>query len=778
MWIEPDCNIPSGESLVRQFLYGKRYFTEKFGVDVKVAWLMDSFGYAWTLPQIMKKCGIKYFTTQKLNWNDATLFPYNVFHWSSPDGSSVLAHQTVGSYNESVIRKDMIDQLAILSKRHGIDQLLVLFGKGDHGGGITREMLDRIEEIKKENQENSAKFSTALNYFTELNKISEKTKFPKVNGELYLQYHRGTYTTQAKTKKNNRKAEILLETAEKLSTIAQQFSYKYPQKKLQEAWKKLLLNQFHDILPGSSISEVYHDSEEDFTKIFNSLHSIITEAVESIAAHTDTTGNGYSVLVFNPLSWKRNGIVQVSLHEVGGKKNAKVYNHKGTPIPSQIVETEQGKTLLFSAENVPSLGYKEYRVDETRETQTSTAMKCNETEDEIELENQFHKIQIDTKTGQITSIYNKTENRDILNGNGNVISIFEDHPTEGRVSILYPFFDASIWDAWNIYIYQQQKGVTYTELNRPFQVKLVEEGQVRSKVQVKYKYQQKGRPDTIFTQETIIYRKTPLIEFRLQIDWHTKHRLAKVRFPLNLESDFTTYEIPYGYISRRNPLSPRSSLSERAKWEVPGQKWLDKTDNQGEYGVSLINDCKYGFDSTCNVIGMTLLRSPCYPNLEWQSGTTDKWYSIRQMPGSPATDQGPHTLAYALYSHKKNWKEALTTRKAYEFNYPLLAHVEKNHIGSFPKEKSFLSVKGDNIILTTMKKPEEGKGIIIRFYEIHGIEGEAEIEFQSVLSKVRETDLLENNIKEIPTEGKTIKISIGKHELKTLRVNLSPNAHH
>jgi alpha-mannosidase len=270
----------------------------------------------------------------------------------------------------------------------------------------------------------------------------------------------------------------------------------------------------------------------------------------------------------------------------------------------------------------------------------------------------------------------------------------------------------------------------------------------------------------MFGQEIMLYHKTPLIEFKLKVDWHAAHRLAKVAFPLNIHSDFTTYEIPYGFITRRNPVSPNATPNERAKYEVPGQKWIDHTAENGAYGVSLLNDCKYGFDTADDVMRMTLLRSAHYP------------FELRILLGLPAaenteaefTDQGEHSLAYALYPHSSDFKEAVTARKAYEFNYPLVPLVEPSHDGQLPRALSFVSAQPENVILTVAKKAEESNDIILRFFETSGKTAEAEIRLAESPKSAVETDLMENKVSEVPLGGRIIRMPIRGHEIKTVRI--------
>jgi alpha-mannosidase len=760
-WVESDGNMPSGESFVRQFLYGKRYFKEKFGVDVDIAWMPDSFGYAWTLPQIMKKAGMKIFLTQKMLWNDTTVFPYYFFRWTASDGSSIFAHQTVGTYDEPATETRILDQMKYLNRRQRLDDLLLLFGTGDHGGGVTEDMVQRALEFVEGMKPIKGVFSTSKEYFNILTKKIEGMKIPQINDELYFEFHRGTYTTQAKVKKNNRRAECLLEAAEKFSTLARKYGYEYPSKELNDAWEKLLLNQFHDVLPGSSIPEVYKDSENHFEFILNTANSIISKSLKAIAAKIDTTGEGKSLLVFNPLSWPRNDIVEVALDELGD--NFEIYDEQGRIVPSQIIEED--RKAVFVGEDVPPLGYKEYRAKQTHQkSKPQTSLSSEETEKEIKLENEFFIVKVDKATGLVKSVFDKNNRKEVFQGCGNQIQIFEDYPFSGRKCVMYPV-DAAVFDAWEVYIYQQPDGVKYVELKDPVEVKLVEKGPVRALVSVKYNYGQEERSDSMFTQEIILYNQIPLVEFKLHVDWHAEHRLAKVAFPLNVHSDFTTYEAPYGFIARRNPLSPNATLAERAKYEVPGQKWIDHSTEDGSYGVSLLNDCKYGFDAINDTIRMTLLRSAGYP-IELRAAFG---LPIDKAAMAELTDQGEHHIAYALYPHRSDFKKALTTKKAYEFNYPLMPIIEPSHKGCLPKVYSFVSIQPENIILTAIKKAEDSNGIILRFYETCGEDTKAVIHVTETLKGARETDLLENENSEIPTKDGTIEVPISKHEIKTIK---------
>jgi alpha-mannosidase len=283
---------------------------------------------------------------------------------------------------------------------------------------------------------------------------------------------------------------------------------------------------------------------------------------------------------------------------------------------------------------------------------------------------------------------------------------------------------------------------------------------------VKYSYAQEGRPNSIFVQEIVLHSSIPLVEFKLHVDWHAEHRLAKVAFPLSIHSDFTAYEAPYGFIVRRNPLSPNATLAERAKYEVPGQKWIDHSSEDGSYGASLLNDCKYGFDTVNDTVRMTLLRSAGSPaGLRAGFGLP-----VDKAAEAELSDQGEHHIAYALYPHRSDFREALTVRKAYEFNYPLVPIIEPSHKGELPKIHSFISVQPENVILTAIKKAEDSDDIILRFYETSGKDAEVVIRVADIPKGVRETDLLENETSEVPIQERTIEVPISKHDIRTMKM--------
>ncbi len=761
-WVEFDTNMPSGESLARQFLYGQRYFKEKFGFYVEVGWLPDSFGFAWTLPQIMAKSGIKYFLTQKMSWNDMVYYPFSVFLWESPDGTRILSHQTLGSYSEE-IRNENIGrfnrQSMMLKSLHGIEDLLILYGVGDHGGGPRKSDLETISKWIKSADLPAEVYNTrAIDYFKTLEQYLGKANIPVISDELYLQFHRGVYTTQSRFKQINRRSEVLIDEVERFSLIASIMGGEYPKEDLQRFWKKIMLHQFHDTMSGSGIRDVYEDCERDFRELLKFSSEALDRALKTIASKVDTQIDGIPLLVFNPLSWSRRDVVEVELANIKGP--FELLDSTGVSVPIQLMEG--GKKMLFIAE-APSLGYVLYRLKPLESWKTyQTDVKVLERDDKVLLENSKVKLSIDRRTGIIEELYDKELGLNLIGSGGVRIQVFEDYPYPGRRTLFYDF-DATVFDTWEVYICTQPGGVKYVDLKEAEEVKVLEDGPVRATVSIKYRFKQDGREDSTFTIYVRLCSDSPMVRMDFEVDWHAAHRMAKLTVPLSFQSDYTTCEIPYGYIKRRSPLSPDATLYERAKYEVPCQKWVDYTSDDGKYGLSILNDSKYGYDQAGNAVRMSLLRSPRYPP-RWG----EPWEVFIQK--EEIADQGLHKFSFALYPHIGCWRAAQTVRKAYELNYPLIAVFEERHVGSLPRVFSFLEIKPENIVVTALKKAEDCEdAIILRFYEAHGSDVKAHVMSFWKSKETYEVDILEREIGKIEdTPG----VRVSHNEIKTLKFKL------
>jgi len=759
-WTEHNATIPCGESLIRQYLFGKRYFMKKFGIDVEIAWLPDTFGFCWSLPQILKKCGISFFLTYKLKWQIERMrppipFPHYLFWWQSLDGSKILAYHTVGSYNERLDRKYadliMLAQLEELKKTHGINRLLVLFGHGDHGGGPTEDMMREALKLKEREGYPLIRFSTAKQYFEEILSTIDGKKIPTVNDELYVKTHRGTLTTEAMMKRENRRCEVLLLSAEKFLYIAKRYGFTYPKEGLRRCWKRLLFNQVHDNLDGTSIEAVYLDAATDYKEIRRFISKI--NHLEAIAKHICTSNRGAKALVvFNSLSWRRKSIVKVPMKEMP-EETFCILDQNDVEIPYQIVNEGEEK-LIFEAD-VPAFGYRVYHIMPSEEEKTSfkTDLKVKENR----IENTDLEVQVRPELNYTVTVFDKKNRRMVFDPSrgGNILEIYEDKPPDAP--------DGE--PAWNIYLGNRSEP-------EALKAYIVEDGPVRAKIRIERRF-----GNSKFIQDVILYAYAQQVDFEIHIDWHENYRFAKICFPLNLSSYWATYEIPYGVIQRYDhslkeappenmELPPRRwGIADTAKWEVSAQKWVDVSSLSSDYGVSLLNDSKYGFSFEQNTLRMSILRGP----RRGYRFTPESWADQSEEPRI-----GIHHIRYAIYPHRGDWRSAGTVRKGFEFNYPLQVVLEDPHDGELPSQHSFIEVSPENVILTVAKEAEDSEDMILRLYEAHGSDTEARIKFDRAPNRVLQTDLMEWD-KYLPSveyeiKGNAIFVPMKPWEIKTLKV--------
>lgn len=730
MWVEPDCNLPAGESWARHLLYGKRYFKSKFGVDVKIGWNPDSFGYNGNMPMFYTQAGITTFVTQKIGWNETNVFPHRVFWWESPDGSRILSYFPFDYVNTIDDPYRLVDWVRQFEANTGFTKMMILFGVGDHGGGPSLEMIQRIENLKDLDIYPRIEYGTTAQYLDWL-ATQPLTNLPVWRDELYLEYHQGTFTTQAAMKKFNRTGETLLTNAEKFGTFATLAGAPYPQADLQEAWQDLLLMQFHDILPGSSIREVYIDATETYGRVRETGTRQLATALASLASQVNTSSvnAGRPLVVFNPLAWERTDIVWITLpDEMSG--SYVVVDEQGSSIPHQIIQTSKyTRDLLFVARNVPSMGFATFTIRPSATTPAPIPRKFEET-----IENNLYRIGIDTATGWLKSIVDKRSGRELLAGQGNELQLLDDQPTA--------------WDAWNIGLTGKKYPLTYAGAH------IVEHGPVRTILRIEHTYLKPGTkkdfptedfPTSFFTQDVILYNDLDRIDFGVDADWWEDKTMLKVAFPLTVRDSVATYEIPYGTITRSTQL--RNSW-ETAKREVPALRWADVS--SGGSGVALINADKYGHDIKGNEVRLSLLRSPRWPD--------------------PTADRGKHSTSYALLPHAGTWREAGIVRRGYEFNTPLLARFTDAHEGSLPPRHSFIRLSPQNLVLTTVKRAENSNAWVIQWYESEGRESPAELTLPALPKRVRTTNFLEEPGAEIPVAGATVRVPTPRHGVQTVLV--------
>lgn len=715
MWVEADCNLTSGESLVRQFMHGKKFFKEEFGVDNRILWLPDVFGYSGALPQIMKKSGIDYFMTTKLAWNQFNKIPNDTLNWKGIDGTKIFTHliSTLGvgqsakefftTYNGMLHPDSIMGGWMRYQNKDINNDILISYGYGDGGGGPTREMLEtsmRMEKgvrgIPKVRQE----FSRT--YFDELyDRVKEHKRLPEWEGEFYFEYHRGTYTSMARNKRSNRKSELMLMDLELLFVLALQENIPYPVDEIDGMWKKVLLNQFHDILPGSSIKEVYEVTKQEYKEVEEKAGAMIHNCLEHL------TGKGEGITVYNTLGFLRDDIVNLGAIDVAALKD-----EEGNIYPVQ----RTGDGAVVYLKGLPSKGSKTFETVSTKESEIPFQLKDNQ------LETPFYSIELDAQ-GMFTSIYDKDNDREVLQEGqqGNLFRIYEDKP-------IY-------YDNWDIDIFYTEKFWDVTEITR---MQWTEIGEVRTTLEIDRKVS-----NSIIKQKIYFYADSRRIEFNTYVDWKENQHLLKVHFPVNIHSDEATFDIQFGNLTRK----VHSNTSwDVARFESCGHKWIDLS--EGHYGVSLLNDCKYGHSVKDSNMAITLIKSGIEPN--------------------PTTDQEEHYFTYAIYPHAQSWKAAGTVREAASLNQP--AYGVKG--GTLGKAASFASVNKSNVMIETVKQAEDGDGIVLRIYEFENAltKVQASLERAEDIVSVEECNLLEEVIGPVPKTEKGFAFVIKPFEIKTYKI--------
>jgi alpha-mannosidase len=758
MWAEPDLNEPDGETMVRQLLIGKRYMLEHFGKDTRIGWNVDSFGYSWQLPQIYKKSGVDFFVTQKLNWNETNRLPLKLFWWQSPDGSSVLTYFPM-SYNGTTDPLEMAKELA--NDRPfapGLNEVMHIYGVGDHGGGPTRIQLDSAHQwIASDPVAPRVVMSSPDEFFASVAKkvsspeqspvwnyktfAAHETQLPAARGdgisvpvwndELYLETHRGTYTTQATLKQSMRNSEEWLLDAEKLSSISWVLgSNAYPQSDLNEAWKKALFNTNHDLAAGSGVGVIYADAQTDYDAVHATTQTAAEQATGWIAEHADTRVDDpkheSSLIVFNTLAWPRDGLLTatVQLPSLDAKGGIRVRDAVGHSVPVQVISadpTTASYKLLLKLSQVPAMGYEVLHVS-NGPGDAPGDLQVNGTA----LENSLLRVVIDPLTGCITHLISRSSGFDSIadGGCGNQLQTFVDEPKK--------------YDAWNIDADALDKMAPIQDVDS---IQVVDRGPLRASVQIVRHW-----GHSHFVQTIVLYADIGRVDIENDFDWHETHILLKAALPLRASSNEAAFEIPYGVIVR--PTTRNNSI-EQAKYEVPALRWADLGD--GEHGLSLINSSKYGYDATANLLRLSLLRSSLYPD--------------------PNADRGRQQFVYSLYPHDGTWQTAMSERRGYEFNYSLTALQEPQHEGTFGTEHSFLQVNDPSIILTAVKKSEDGNALILRAYDWSGKPSEATIQLPGSPMSASEADMMEHAISPIlPVADDAVHVRMHPYEIKTLRI--------
>jgi len=705
MWVEPDTNIPSGESLIRQIIHGKRFLKEEFDYDCEFLWLPDSFGYSASLPQIINKCGMKYFSTGKLiTYNE---IPYNSFYWVGLDGSRVLSHRC-NQYGGRPTPDILLDRCYNREQQDDISALLLPFGQGDGGGGPSRENLEYLKREKDLEGLPRVKITSPNEFFHKLEK--KGSSLPECNGELYYAAHHGTFTTQAKIKRLNRKCEFMLREVELWGALASATaSFDYPLQAMDNLWKKVLLNQFHDVISGASIERANREAEGDFSYVISQTESLLHNILQNIVRNNDELGssdeskeNSY-ITIFNSLPWDRRDLLPLS------ENASSLIDMEGNSMPIQKIDNQ-----AYAMVEIPSCGFssfglsnKEYAIDH----KLKATKEC--------LENKFLKI-IFNSSGEIVSIFDKETQQEFADGLCNQFNMYRDIP--------------SSFDAWDIdWDYQSMP----VELSKDAEINVIGQGPLFAGIRIKRKLNQ-----SYLFQDIILTDNNRRVDFRTTVEWNETHKLLKVNFPVKIHSMEGLHEVQFGHIKRSAHLSRRKDIDQ---FEVCNHKWSALTNEN--CGFALLNDCKYGININNNSINLTLLKSPIAPDF--------------------TADKGVQNFTYSFYLWHVPFVESEVIREAYQLNYTC-AYTN----GSLGK-RSFFNLDVDNIIIETIKPAEDGSNdIVLRLYEAKRMISKTVLSIDLPIIQASETNMLEEIQVPLEIKGGKIELFFTPFEIKTIRLKI------
>lgn len=719
MWVEADCNLTSGESLTRQILLGSKFIKDEFGKDVQYVWLPDVFGYSWALPQILKKSGIDMFMTTKISWNQYNRMPHDTFKWKGMDGTEILTHfittpepwNKPGSwfytYNGLLTAKTVKGVWEAYSEKEMNQDLLISYGYGDGGGGVNRDLLERRRRLDKMPGLPSLKTGRAADYFAGLKeKVKNTSHYVHTwDGELYLEYHRGTYTSQGYNKRMNRKMELLYRRAEWLTAMQGIFAGDMKQAEqdtLRDGWHLILTNQFHDIIPGSSIHDVYEDCHKDYAKIESIADCVEREFETNVVEEKEDT-----YTVFYASGWSLD-----ELAEIPETRKGTFTDETGRELSAQ-----RGENVTYvQVKDLPSMGYRRifFTPGTGKEENSSFSVSGRE------IETPFYSISLNAY-GQMERLYDKTFDREVLpkGTRANVLQMFEDKPIDN--------------DAWDIDIFYQEKMREITDLST-FEV--TECGALRMVIHMEWKYM-----NSTICQDMLLYRDDRRIDFKTYVDYHERQQLLKAAFPVDIRSTYATYDIQYGNVRRPNHWN---TSWDQARFETVAHRFADLSERN--YGVSLLNDCKYGYDIKDNLMRISLVRSGLQPD--------------------HLQDQGEHYFTYSLLPHGGDFVEGKTVQSAYQLNNPAKVVKGACKLGF----DGMFTLDNDAVEVDAVKRAEDQDALIIRFHEYTGSRQKVTLTPGFAYKSWTESDLRERPLGEECTGA--IELELHPYEVKTIMLSL------
>ena len=708
MWVECDCNLASGESIIRQILVGKNFFKKEFDYESEFLWLPDVFGYSWALPQILKKSGVNTFMTTKISWNDTNRLPYDTFIWRGMDGSEVTTHfvtttelndvtYTYNGESRPYAIKGVWDNYR--NKDLNRD-LLISYGFGDGGGGPTREMIKYIEAAKLMPGIPNVETGRATEYFRKLNETIKENPYngylPIWDGELYLEFHRGTYTSQGYNKKMNRFMEYKLREEEMLSVFAEKlFDKPYNREEFLKAWKIVLCEQFHDILPGSSIHEVYEDSHEEYERALKYIENATKASKASFVTEKENV-----FTLFNQANWERDSIVKIP----AGAETYEYTDSEGNTLPSHRC----GEKDLVYVKGLKPLAF-------TTITRTAKVENVAEEFEENTVETPYYIVSWDGK-GRLVRLYDKSADREVIPEGkfANVFQIFEDKPR--------------CFDAWEL-----ESTIDLKKEEIPCDGNIIKtKNELGYFIHFTYNYN-----NSKIMQTLCLYNNKRRIDFKTVVDWKESQKILKTAFSVDIRGVFARYDVQEGNIVR--PIT-RNTSWEAAKFEVVAHKWADLSETG--YGVALLNDCKYGYDIKEDTMRLSLLKS-----------ATDPDYSA---------DYGTHEFTYSLYPHKEEWYNSGLEEEAFDLNSLVVVLDGASALGN----ESLISFDAKNIVLDAFKKAENEEAYVLRFHEYTGRRGKINLKTGLNFDSWCESDLMENPLGE--WKQTAIEVEVKPYEIKTI----------
>jgi len=576
MWVEADCNLISGESMVRQLLHGKNFFKDEFGVEVDNLWLPDVFGYSAALPQILKKSGVNYFLTQKLSWSQFNEFPHHTFNWRGIDGTEILTHfPPENTYNSELDTEFLLPAQKGFKEKDRIDEFISLFGVGNGGGGPKPENVELGRRMSNLESAPKVRFDTAKNFFDRLG--ANKDNLDVWVGELYLELHRGTLTTHGLVKKQNRKLEWKLRAVEILWSCLPLDNY--PSSDLDTLWKIVLINQFHDIIPGSSINLVYQTTYDEYEKVHQGCDNLIAEAAKMLF-----NDNSDSFVLANTLSYEWNGTVKIPNAFHGHE----IHDENGRSI--ELQDLEDG---TYASMQLDPLSFTTFFKGER------LSLK-NQIIESLILENDLVRYEFNDQ-GELISAYDKEIKKEFLVNPGNILSLYEDRPNN--------------WDAWDVDFFYREAIIENAKATK---IKYFTKGSVVDRLMFGYSIGKSKIEQTV-----ILNSFSKRLDFLTKVNWNESHKMLRVHFPVNVRSEQASFDIQYGFVKRN---THRNTSWDKAKFEVVGHKYADLSDYDN--GIALLNDCKYGYMVHDNILDLNLLRSPSNPDPDADKRSHTFTYSL------------------------------------------------------------------------------------------------------------------------------------------------------